>query len=164
LILVANLAVSDGSSRLIAANLPFAMVGGVLALWFSGGVASLGALVGFVALFGITLRNAIMMLAHYDVLTRQEGRPWGVPTAIEGASNRLAPILMTTLATALGLLPLALGSGEPGREIEGPMAVVILGGLVSSAVLNLLVLPGLALRFGHFGPPAPDRGLVTELA
>lgn len=72
-------------------------------------------------------------------------------TSIEGAADRLVPILMTTLATALGLLPLALGSGEPGREIEGPMAVVILGGLASSAALNLLILPGLALRFGRFG-------------
>jgi CzcA family heavy metal efflux pump len=136
---------------LILLNLPFAMVGGVLALLLTDAVASLGALVGFVTLFGITLRNAIMMVSHYDHLTLVEGHDWDRDTAVEGAADRLAPILMTTLATALGLLPLALGSGEPGREIEGPMAVVILGGLASSAILNLLVLPGLALRLGRFG-------------
>jgi Cu/Ag efflux pump CusA len=92
-----------------------------------------------------------MMVSHYDHLTLVEGHDWDRDTAVDGAADRLAPILMTTLATALGLLPLALGSGEPGREIEGPMAVVILGGLASSAILNLLVLPGLALRFGRFG-------------
>ena len=143
---------------LIFLNLPFALVGGILALLATGGVASLGALVGFVTLIGITLRNAIMMVAHWDLETTVEGRPWTLATAIAGAADRSAPILMTTLATGLGLLPLALGSGQPGREIEGPMAIVILGGLVSSAILNLLVLPGVALRFGRFGTaqrPAP---------
>jgi CzcA family heavy metal efflux pump len=135
---------------LIFLNLPFAMVGGILALLASGGVASLGALVGFVTLFGITLRNGIMMISHYSYLATAEDMPWTLDTAIEGAADRLSPILMTSLATALGLLPLALGSGEPGRELEGPMAIVILGGLVSSAILNLLILPGLALRFGRF--------------
>lgn len=142
---------------LIFLNLPFAMLGGVLALWLTGGIASLGALVGFVTLFGITLRNAIMMVSHYDLLTGEEGHRWNLDTAIEGAADRIAPILMTTLATAFGLLPLAIGSGEPGREIEGPMAVVILGGLFSSAALNLLILPGLALRFGRFGPSHDNR-------
>jgi len=136
---------------LILLNLPFAMVGGIVALYLTGGIASLGALVGFVTLFGITLRNAIMMVSHYDLLTREEGHAWTLRTAIEGAKDRLAPILMTTLATSLGLLPLAIGSGEPGREIEGPMAIVILGGLVSSAALNLLALPGIALHLGRFG-------------
>lgn len=140
---------------LILLNLPFAMVGGVLALFLTGGVASLGALVGFVTLFGITLRNAIMMVSHYELLTTSEGRAWNLGTAIEGAADRLSPILMTTLATALGLLPLAIGSGEPGREIEGPMAIVILGGLITSAALNLLVLPGIALRLGRFGGEQP---------
>lgn len=134
---------------LVFLNLPFAMIGGVVALVATGGIASLGALVGFVTLFGITLRNAIMMVAHYEHVTRVEGESWSLQTAIEGAADRLSPILMTSLATALGLLPLALGSGEPGRELEGPMAVVILGGLISSAALNLLVLPALALRWGH---------------
>lgn len=155
MLLLLSLTVRSGRNlALVLLNLPFAMIGGILALYGTGGIASLGALVGFVTLFGITLRNAIMMISHYDALTREEGRDWSLETAIEGAKDRLAPILMTTLATALGLLPLAMGSGEPGREIEGPMAVVILGGLFSSAALNLLVLPGLALRFGRFGERA----------
>jgi Cu/Ag efflux pump CusA len=110
----------------------------------------LGSLVGFVTLFGITLRNSIMLISHYEHLVEVEGRSWGLETALQGASERLAPILMTALVTGLGLLPLAIGSGDPGREIEGPMAIVILGGLVTSTLLNLLVLPTLALHYGRF--------------
>ncbi len=135
---------------LVLANLPFALVGGVLAVFGSGGMLSLGALVGFVTLFGITLRNSIMMISHYEHLVAAEGQTWGAETALRGASERLSPILMTALVTGLGLLPLALGSGEPGREIEGPMAIVILGGLLTSTALNLLILPTLVLRFGRF--------------
>lgn len=136
---------------LILVNLPFALVGGVLAVFAAGGAVSVGSLVGFVTLFGITLRNSIMMLSHYEHLVTVEGLAWGAETALRGAQERLAPILMTALVTALGLLPLALGSGEAGREIEGPMAMVILGGLFTSTALNLLVLPNLALRYGRFG-------------
>ena len=136
---------------LVLANLPFALVGGVAAVFLHERLLSLGAMVGFVTLFGITTRNSIMLIAHYEHLVRQEGRPWGIETALRGARERLGPILMTALVTGLGLLPLALGGAEAGREIEGPMALVILGGLVSSTALNLLVLPSLALRFGHFG-------------
>ncbi|MBS1867988.1 MAG: efflux RND transporter permease subunit, partial [Acidobacteria bacterium] len=100
--------------------------------------------------FGITLRNSIMLISHYEHLVETEGATWDLETALRGASERLAPILMTALVTGLGLLPLALGSGDPGREIEGPMATVILGGLVTSTLLNLLVLPTLALRHGIF--------------
>ncbi|MGA2244367.1 MAG: efflux RND transporter permease subunit [Verrucomicrobiota bacterium] len=145
---------------LVLANLPFALVGGVLAIflasYLSGGPASLslGTMVGFVTLFGITMRNSIMMISHFEHLVKVEGHPWGLETALRGATERLVPILMTALVTALGLLPLALGSGEAGREIEGPMAVVILGGLVTSTALNLLVLPTLALRHGRFGEQA----------
>jgi Cu/Ag efflux pump CusA len=96
------------------------------------------------------MRNSIMMISHFEHLVQREGMPWGLEAAIQGASERLLPILMTALVTTLGLLPLALGSGEAGREIEGPMAVVILGGLLTSTVLNLLVLPTLALRYGRF--------------
>ncbi len=135
---------------LVLANLPFAFVGGVLAVLASGGLLSLGSMVGFVTLFGITLRNSILMIAHYEHLVDAEGMTWGPATAIRGAADRLAPILMTSLVTALGVLPLAIGMNEPGREIEGPMAVVILGGLLTSMALNLLVLPTLALRFGRF--------------
>ena len=147
---------------LVLANLPFALVGGVLAIFLVGyfgeghGSLSLGTLVGFVTLFGITMRNSIMMISHFEHLVNEEKRPWGTETALRGATERLVPILMTALVTALGLLPLALGSGEAGREIEGPMAVVILGGLVTSTFLNLLVLPTLALRYGRFGgTPSP---------
>ncbi len=135
---------------LVLLNLPFALVGGVLAAWVTGGSLSLGSLVGFVTLFGITLRNSIMMISHYEHLVEVEGMDWGLDAALRGAGERLAPILMTVLVTGLGLLPLALGSGDPGREIEGPMAIVILGGLLTSTALNLLVLPTLALRFGKF--------------
>jgi CzcA family heavy metal efflux pump len=141
------------SSRLllVLANLPFALVGGVLAVFATGGLLSLGSLVGFVTLFGIATRNAVMLISHYDHLVTVEGEQWGRHTARRGALERLGPILMTALVTALGLLPLALGSGDPGREIEGPMAIVILGGLVTSTLLSLFVLPTLALRFGRFG-------------
>jgi CzcA family heavy metal efflux pump len=135
---------------LVLANLPFALVGGVAAALLTGGNLSLGSLVGFVTLFGITLRNSIMLISHYEHLVGVEGQSWGLATALRGASERLAPILMTALVTGLGLLPLAIGSGDPGREIEGPMAIVILGGLVTSTLLNLLVLPTLALRYGKF--------------
>ena len=142
---------------LILANVPFALVGGVLAVVLTsspgetGGVGlTIGSLVGFVTLFGITTRNSIMMISHFEHLVRREGMTWGLPTVIRGASERLIPILMTALVTAIGLLPLAVGTGEAGREIEGPMAIVILGGLITSTVLNLLVLPTLALRYGRF--------------
>ncbi|HXF09336.1 MAG TPA: efflux RND transporter permease subunit, partial [Desulfuromonadaceae bacterium] len=164
---------------LVLANVPFALVGGVLAIalflnedWhgtfsalaaldfdrFRLGTFSLGTLVGFVTLFGITMRNSIMMISHFEHLVKQEGMAWGLETALRGAGERLVPILMTALVTALGLLPLAIGSGAAGREIEGPMAIVILGGLATSTFLNLLVLPVLALRYGNFAakPPAVE--------
>ena len=147
---------------LVLANLPFAFVGGVLGVLVSGGLLSLGSMVGFVTLFGITLRNSILMIAHYEHLVDTEGMTWGPAAAIRGAADRLAPILMTSLVTALGVLPLAIGMNEPGREIEGPMAVVILGGLLTSMALNLLVLPTLALRFGRFaGAGVPDEFAET---
>jgi Cu/Ag efflux pump CusA len=92
----------------------------------------------------------MMMLSHYQHLIEDEGMSWGLETAVKGATDRLVPILMTSLVTALGLLPLAIGMDDPGREVEGPMAVVILGGLLTSMALNLLILPTLALRYGRF--------------
>ena len=135
---------------LLLMNLPLALVGGVLAAWISGGVLSLGALVGFITLFGITLRNSIMLISHYQHLVSREGRVWNIQTAIEGAVDRLPAILMTAMVAALGLLPLALGAGAPGREIEGPLAQVIVGGLFTSTLLNLIVLPTLAARWAKF--------------
>ena len=132
------------------ANLPFALIGGVFAVMLTGGWISLGSLVGFVTLFGITLRNSIMLVSHYQHLIDVEGMIWGLETAIQGASERLPSILMTALVTALGLLPLAAGSGQPGREIEGPMATIIVGGLITSTILNLLILPTIMLHFGKF--------------
>lgn len=137
---------------LVLANLPFALVGGVLAVFATGGLLSIGAMVGFVTLFGITMRNSMMLISHFEHLVEHEDMTWGMEAALRGASERLVPILMTAIVTALGLLPLAIGSGEAGREIEGPMAMVILGGLATSTALNLLVLPTLALRYGRFEP------------
>jgi len=149
---------------LILANVPFALVGGVLAVFLTShfgepgeGGLTIGSLVGFVTLFGITTRNSIMMISHFEHLIQVEGMTWDLETAIRGASERLIPILMTALVTALGLLPLAIGAGEAGREIEGPMAMVILGGLITSTALNLLVLPTLALRYGRFLPKAQEE-------
>ena len=131
-------------------NLPFALIGGVLAALFTGGWISLGSLVGFVTLFGITLRNSIMMVSHFQHLVDEEHCTWNLATCIRGASERLPSILMTALVTALGLLPLAAGSNQPGREIEGPMATIIVGGLITSTILNLLILPTIMLHFGRF--------------
>ncbi|OOO02605.1 MAG: Cobalt-zinc-cadmium resistance protein CzcA [Chromatiales bacterium USCg_Taylor] len=135
---------------LVLVNLPFALAGGVLAAFLSGGSLSIGSLVGFVSLFGISMRNSILMISHYEDLVAQEGMEWGLDAAVRGATERLLPILMTALLVALALLPIAIGSAEAGHEIEGPMAIVILGGLLTSTVLNLLVLPTLALRYGRF--------------
>ncbi|MFO0794890.1 MAG: efflux RND transporter permease subunit [Candidatus Brocadiaceae bacterium] len=135
---------------LILLNLPFALVGGVLAVFATGGWLTLGALVGFVTLYATTMRSSIMMISHYEHLVSEEGMTWGLEAAIRGASERLTPILMTVLTTLLGLLPLAIGSGAPGMEIEGPMTQVILGGLTTSTILVLLVLPILTLRYGRF--------------
>ncbi len=132
------------------ANLPFALIGGVLAALFTGGWLSLGSLVGFVTLFGITLRNSIMMVSHFQHLVDEEHCVWNLETCIRGATERLPSVLMTALVTALGLLPLAIGSSQPGREIEGPMATIIVGGLISSTMLNLLILPTIMLHFGRF--------------
>jgi CzcA family heavy metal efflux pump len=133
---------------LVLLNLPFALVGGVAAVYLAGGVLDVGSLVGFVTLFGITMRNGIMMVSHWQHLYEVEGTPWGPELIFRGARERLAPVLMTALVTGLGLLPIALGSGEAGREIEGPMAQVILGGLLTSTTMNLFVLPALYRRFG----------------
>jgi CzcA family heavy metal efflux pump len=156
LLLLATVFRSARHLLLVLANLPFALVGGVIAVALTGGSLSIGSIVGFVTLFGITMRNSVMMISHFEHLVAVEGMTWGSAAALRGASERLIPILMTASVTGLGLLPIALGSGEVGREIEGPMAIVILGGLVTSTVLNLLILPTLALRFGRFVPAAGE--------
>lgn len=135
---------------LVLMNLPFSLVGGVIAVLMTNGVLSIGSLVGFVTLFGITLRNSIMLVSHYQYLVVEEGAKWNLDTAIRGAQERLPSILITALVTALAMLPIAVNSDSPGREIMGPMASIIIGGLISSTVLNLLVLPSVILRYGRF--------------
>jgi len=137
------------NSWLVMANLPFSLIGSVLAIGMTGIGLSLGAVVGLVTVFGVSARNAILQLAHYEHLVEREGLPWDLDTVLRGANERLVPILMTAAVTALGLAPLAFGLHRPGQEIEGPMAITVLGGLVSSTVLNLCVLPALAFRFGR---------------
>ena len=149
------LGMAFGSIRrliLVLANLPFAMVGGVAAVYMMGGVLDVGSMVGFVTLLGITTRNSIMMVSHWQHLHDVEGMPMGLDLIVRGACERLAPVLMTATVTALGLLPIAASWGRPGSEIEGPMAMVILGGLVTSTALNLLGLPVLYRRFGASRP------------
>jgi Cu/Ag efflux pump CusA len=136
---------------LVFLTLPFALIGGVLAAFLTGGVLSLGSLVGFVTVLGVAARNGIMLLSHYHHLHAVEGEPFGHQLIIRGAEERLAPILMTALCAGLGLVPLVVAGNEPGHEIEFPMAVVILGGLITSTVLNLLLLPTLALKYGRGG-------------
>ena len=133
---------------LVAATIPFALIGGVAATFLHGGSVSLGSLIGFVTVLGIAARNGIMLVSHYRHLRDVEGEPFGLPLVIRGARERLTPILMTALTTGLALLPLAITGNKPGQEIEYPLAIVILGGLVTSTILNLFLLPPLYLLFG----------------
>jgi Cu/Ag efflux pump CusA len=134
--------------------LPMALVGGLLAAYaFSGGVISLGSLVGFFTVLGIVARNGIMLITHCQHLEREEGEPFGPALVLRGARERLAPILMTALATGLALVPLVASGEIPGAEIEYPMAIVILGGLVTATMLNLFIIPALYLRFAKSRKP-----------
>jgi Cu/Ag efflux pump CusA len=138
-----------GNVWLVMANLPFRLIGGIAAVACSGIGLSLGALIGLVTVFGISSRNAILLLSYYEQLVLKEGRAWDGATLIQGANERLPPILMTAILTAMGLAPLAIAIDRPGQEISGPMAIAVLGGLASSTVLNLFFLPALAARFGQ---------------
>lgn len=149
---VALLLLAFGSGRataLILGATPFALVGGVIAVAVTGATLSLGALVGFVTLFGVAARNSILLISHLDHLIEQEGHDWSVATVLLATRERVTPILMTALVTGLGVLPLAISTGQAGREIQGPMAVVILGGLITSTIASLLLLPALAWRYGR---------------
>jgi CzcA family heavy metal efflux pump len=129
-------------------NLPLALIGGVLAVALTSGVISVASLVGFITLFGIATRNGILMVTHFEHLMAEEGRT--LPEAVvQGSLERLAPILMTALCAGLALVPLVIAGGDAGNEIQAPMGVVILGGLLSSTFLNMLVLPVLFRRFGR---------------
>ena len=141
---------------LVMVNLPLALVGGVFAVWVTGGVLNVATLVGFITLFGIAIRNGILMVSHYNHLLGE-----GVPlreAVIQGSMERLSPIMMTALCAGLALLPLALSGGEPGNEIQSPMAIVVLGGLLTSLALNMVVVPVLFLRYGGVKERVDERG------
>jgi len=143
-------------AALVMVNLPLALIGGVVAVALSDGVLSVASLVGFITLFGIACRNGILLLTHYRHLVEHEGET-RAGAVRRGSLERLVPVLMTALATGLALVPIALAAGEPGNEIQAPMALVVLGGLTSSTFLNLVVVPTLALRYGsRWGSAPPD--------
>jgi CzcA family heavy metal efflux pump len=153
---------------LVMINLPLALIGGVIGVFASGGVLSVASIIGFITLFGIATRNGVMMIAHIHHLVEKEGVRDAREAVKRGAEERLVPILMTALAAGLALVPLALAAGEPGSEIQSPMAVVILFGLMSSTLLNMLVVPALYLRFGAIrqilaNPGMPHRRAVESI-
>ena len=136
-------------------TLPSALVGGVLAAYFTGGVVSLGSLVGFLTILGIAARNSIMLIDHFQHLERFEGEKFGPGLVLRGSLERISPIMMTTLTTIVAVMPLVIAGSIPGHEVEHPMAIVILGGMITSTLLNLFVVPSLYLQFG--------RGTVNNL-
>lgn len=146
---------------LVMLNLPLAIIGGVIGVFAAGGVLSVASIIGFITLFGIVTRNGVMMIAHIHHLVEHEGVGDATEAVRRGAEERLVPILMTALAAGLALVPLALAAGQPGSEIQSPMAIVILFGLGSSTLLNMIVVPALYLRFGAIhkrleqGPASP---------
>jgi Cu/Ag efflux pump CusA len=140
---------SARDALVIMVNLPLALVGGVIGVYLAGGVLSVASIVGFITLFGIATRNGIMLVSHVRQLQEHEGVSDFTTAVVRGARERLVPILMTALAAGLALVPIALSGGEPGSEIQAPMAMVILFGLVSSTTLNMVVVPVLYDRFGR---------------
>jgi Cu/Ag efflux pump CusA len=166
-VIFALLQAAFGSWRLATLSmlmLPMALIGGVIAAYLSGGVISLGSLVGFLTILGIAARNGILLINHCQHLEKYEGETFGPDLVLRGARERLAPILMTSLATGLALVPLVVLGDIPGHEIEHPMAVVIIGGLVTSTLLNLFVVPSLYLRFGKSRSGKPESNEVVASA
>jgi Cu/Ag efflux pump CusA len=163
------LVTSFGSIRLATLSfvtLPSALVGGVIAAWLGDGVISLGSLVGFLTILGIAARNGIMLIEHFQNLERYEGETLGPALVLRGARERISPIMMTALTTALAIIPLVVAGSIPGHEIEHPMAIVILGGLVTSTLINLFIVPSLYLKFGarHGDKETSPQGLSTQHA
>jgi Cu/Ag efflux pump CusA len=134
---------------LVMLNLPLALIGGALGVSLAGGVLSVASMIGFIALFGIASRNGIMLVSHIQHLMREEGVSDFRAAVERGAHERLVPILMTAMAAGLALIPLALGGGTAGSEIQTPMAIVILCGLITSTLLNMFVVPTMYLRYGR---------------
>jgi Cu/Ag efflux pump CusA len=158
-----------GLAALVLINLPFCLIGSIAAIVASGIGMTLGSLVGLITVFGIGARNSVMMLAHVEHLADAEGRRWNAETIRLAASERLAPVFMTALMAALGLVPLALGLGRPGHEIEAPMAITVLGGLTTATLLNLGVLPEALIRLGRYlgisreeNEPVPAAENISE--
>jgi Cu/Ag efflux pump CusA len=154
-----------GSWRLASVlflTLPMALAGGVLAAFLAGGLLSLGSLVGFFTVLGVAVRNGIVMISHFQHLEQQEGETFGPKLVLRGARERLGPILMTALATGLALLPLVIAGDIAGNEILRPMAIVILGGLVTSTLLTLFILPALYFRFGSSPEPVTSSTQVSD--
>jgi CzcA family heavy metal efflux pump len=150
-------------AALVMLNLPLALIGGVLGVYLDGGVLSVASLVGFITLFGIATRNGIMLIAHIRHLVEHEGVTSPDEAVRRGAVERLIPIVMTAMAAALGLVPLAIAGGKPGSEIQSPMAIVILCGLMTSTALNMFVVPALYRRFGSVGRRAQaDAAIAAE--
>jgi Cu/Ag efflux pump CusA len=165
--ILAVLQADFGASRpafIVFASLPFALVGGVVGVILTGGSLSLGSLVGFVTVLGIAARNGIMLISHYRHLESVEGMALGIELVLRGAQERLAPIVMTALATTLALVPIAVTGLRPGHEIEHPLAVVIIGGLASSTILNLFVMPALYLGFAARDTPSGNGACDTGFA
>jgi len=133
---------------LVMVNLPLALIGGIVSIFFTADVISIASLVGFITLFGIAVRNGILMVSHYNHLIDEEHLPL-YQAVVQGSLERLSPILMTALTTGLALVPLALAGDKPGSELESPMAIVILGGLLSATFLNLVVVPALFVKWGR---------------
>jgi Cu/Ag efflux pump CusA len=137
-------------------SLPLALVGGLIAAYFTSGVLSLGSLVGFLTILGVAARNGIMLISHYQHLEEFEGETFGLQLVLRGAKERISPIMMTALTAGLALVPIVWAGIIPGHEIEHPMAIVILGGLVTSTLVNLFIVPSLYLVFGkRNGTPQP---------
>ena len=161
-------------------NIPFAFIGSVAALWITGLPFNVASLVGFISLCGVASRNGVLMISHYMHLIAEEGMPFGRDMVIRGSQERVAPVLMTALTAGIGLAPLALAAGQPGKELLYPVAVVVIGGLVTSTILDFFVTPTVFLRFAgnaarralerrklgtdvlaeHLGVPQPSEALA----